>query len=176
MSGEERREKILDLLRTRTLSGERSPLSAARLASLMDVSRQVIVGDVAILRAGGKAIIATARGYMLERPAPSGNYVGKLACQHGAGDAEKELLAVVELGGEVKDVIVSHRLYGDMTGQLNIATRQDVSEFITRAREGRAGLLSALTGGLHLHTVVCADRECFGRIADRLRELGILYE
>jgi transcriptional regulator of NAD metabolism len=175
VNGEERRERILELLEEQARGGGRSPLSAARLAQLMDVSRQAIVGDIALLRAQGKAIIATARGYMMEAPAQPGRYVGKLACRHSLADTEKELMAVVMLGGEALDVTVSHRLYGDLTGQLNIATPQDVAEFMASVAGSGEGLLSELTGGLHLHTVACRDRESFGLIEDRLRELGFLY-
>ncbi|MDR1571504.1 MAG: transcription repressor NadR [Clostridiales Family XIII bacterium] len=175
MNGEKRRERILELLEAGARGAERQPLSAARLARLMDVSRQAIVGDIALLRAQGKAIIATARGYMMEAPAQPGRYVGKLACRHSLADTEKELMAVVELGGEVLDVTVSHRLYGDMTGQLNIATRQDVAAFMASVAAGGGRLLLELTGGLHLHTVACRDRDAFVLIEDRLRELGFLY-
>lgn len=41
------------------------PVSAAALAERFSVSRQIIVGDVALLRAGGTDILATPRGYLL---------------------------------------------------------------------------------------------------------------
>lgn len=49
MQAEERRRKIVELL-----SQTNQAVSAARLAAEFDVSRQVIVGDVALLRAAGK--------------------------------------------------------------------------------------------------------------------------
>lgn len=66
MDSEARREALAERLR-----GAEGPLSAAALARELNVSRQVIVGDVALLRAGGLDITATPRGYLLPRP-PAG--------------------------------------------------------------------------------------------------------
>ena len=57
MNAAQRRNLILEYLS----AGER-PQSAAALAQRLSVSRQVIVGDVALLRAGGAGITATPRG------------------------------------------------------------------------------------------------------------------
>jgi transcriptional regulator of NAD metabolism len=169
MRAEERRERIAEALRDRD-----EAVSAAALAELMRVSRQVIVGDIALLRASGSEIIATSRGYILAASLPQGRYVGKIACRHNVSDTEKELTAIVELGGRVVDVTVTHRLYGDMTGQLNISTREDVSEFIRNIKNSKERLLSELTGGVHLHTVACRDRAAFETVRAELDRLGIL--
>ncbi|MDR0424403.1 MAG: transcription repressor NadR [Clostridiales Family XIII bacterium] len=177
MNGEERRDAILAILEGQARGAGRAPVSATRLAQTVDVSRQVIVGDIALLRAQGKPIIATARGYMMDGPAAAaGRYIGKIACRHSAGDTEKELAGIVEHGGEVIDVTVSHHLYGDITGQLNIATKQDAADFVARVRTGGERLLSELTGGMHLHTVACRDCDSFEAIKGWLREQGLLYE
>ena len=57
----DRRQQVFNLI---AQSGQ--PLSAAKIAKSLHVSRQIIVGDVALLRAAGHAIIATPRGYMIE--------------------------------------------------------------------------------------------------------------
>ena len=44
------------------LAQARAPVSAAALARRLAVSRQIIVGDVALLRAAGADILATPRG------------------------------------------------------------------------------------------------------------------
>jgi transcriptional regulator of NAD metabolism len=105
---------------------------------------------------------------------PSGRCVGKIACRHSFADTETELAAIVACGGEVVDVIVTHRLYGDMTGQLNISTRADVDEFMRRVRSCKERLLSELTDGVHLHTVACRDRAAFDAVCGELARLGIL--
>jgi transcriptional regulator of NAD metabolism len=169
MKAEERREKILAALRE-----QEDAVSAAALARHMHVSRQVIVGDIALLRAHGSEVIATSRGYMLSAPAPSGRYIGKIACRHSVADTEKELFAIVELGGEAVDVTVTHRLYGDMTGQLNISSREDAEAFIRNIKNSKERLLSELTDGVHLHTIACRDKASFEAIRAELARLGIL--
>lgn len=62
MTAQERRNAILSHLQR-----GKSPLSATALAGLLGVSRQVIVGDVALLRAGGVQIVSTSRGYQALR-------------------------------------------------------------------------------------------------------------
>jgi transcriptional regulator of NAD metabolism len=149
-------------------------MSAAALAARMRVSRQVIVGDIALLRAQGNEIIATARGYIMAASLPAGRYIGKIACRHGVAETEKELIAIVALGAEVVDVTVTHRLYGDMMGQLNISTRADVDEFMKNIGNSKERLLSELTGGVHLHTIACRDRAAFEAVCAELAGLGIL--
>ena len=170
MDAAERRENIEAFLAQST-----EPVSASRLARQLGVSRQVIVGDIALLRAAGRDIIATARGYMVPPAALPGRYVGKIACQHTPQQLETELLTVVGLGGEVLDVVVAHELYGEMTGQLNIATTEDVAGFVRKTARSQTKLLSDLTDGVHLHTIACRDREAFERITRQLGALGILY-
>jgi len=60
MEAQERREKI-----ARRLEQADGPVSATALAKEFSVSRQIIVGDVALLRAAGLDIAATPRGYIL---------------------------------------------------------------------------------------------------------------
>ena len=60
MKGEERRQKLIDLLESSD-----QPLSGTFLAKELSVSRQVIVQDIAILRANGYSIISTNKGYII---------------------------------------------------------------------------------------------------------------
>ena len=169
MTAKERREAIVTHLK-----GEKSPISATALAGLLGVSRQVIVGDVALLRAGGAAIEATPRGYQFH-PAPGG-YTGILACVHRtAEEMRTELYAVVDQGGTVVDVAVENPLYGELRGNLNLASRYDVDNFIQQAKDTPEALLSPMTGGVHLHTLHCPDAGSFERIKKELEEKGILY-
>lgn len=165
-----RRKVILDILRE---AG--NPVSASSLARRLEVSRQVIVGDIALLRAQGNGIIATTRGYTMSAPVSLGRYTGKIACQHTLDDTEKELHTIIELGGETLDVIVEHYLYGEITGQLNIATHRDVDDFIQKLAGNQSRLLSELTGGIHLHTVACRDADVFQSIVAELDRLELLY-
>ena len=167
MKAEERREAILCQLK-----GSAGPISAAALAREYGVSRQVIVGDVALLRAFGNEISATPRGYVLERE--TGMIVRTLACVHSAEDMKRELDIMVDNGCIVRDVIVEHPIYGQLTGSLELKSRYDVSQFVSRSAESEALPLSALTDGIHLHTLLCPDAEAFARVREELFEAGFL--
>jgi transcriptional regulator of NAD metabolism len=141
------------------------PLSAAVLAEQLGVSRQVIVGDVALLRAEGHAILATPRGYLSPGCASGGGqYVFTVACRHTAEQITDELYAVVDEGGCIQDVTVEHAVYGQIAGQLQISSRRDVDDLVQALADNAAVPLSGLTGGLHLHTIRCADPAAANRI------------
>lgn len=170
MTAQERRNAILSHLQR-----GKSPLSATALAGLLGVSRQVIVGDVALLRAGGAEIEATPRGYQFH-PAPGG-YTGILACVHRTADEMRtEMYTVVDQGGVMVDVAVENPLYGELRGNLNVSSRYEVDTFLAGAASTPEGLLSRMTGGVHLHTLRCPDEETFRRIEEALRQKGLLYE
>lgn len=170
MNSAQRRKEIL-----RRLTDAAAPVSASALAGELGVSRQIVVGDVALLRAAGTQIDATPRGYQLHPEAKG--YTGILACAHRtAEEMRTELYTVVDQGGVVVDVAVENPLYGELRGNLNLASRYDVDNFIQQAAETPECLLSRMTGGVHLHTLRCPDEATFRRVRDALDALGLLYK
>ena len=169
MRAEERRQAILEYLRQ-----SNRPVSAGFLAERFSVSRQAVVGDVALLRASGADISATPRGYVILK-ADQG-LIRRVACRHDAAGMEAELNAVVDQGCAVLDVIVDHPIYGQLTGPLQLSSRYDVGQFLARCAEADARPLSDLTGGIHLHTLSCPDEDAFRRVQGVLRDLGVLLE
>ena len=169
MQAEQRREAILS-----TLQQALHPISAGTLAARFSVSRQVIVGDIALLRASGIEISATPRGYVIL--SEDTGYVRRVACLHDGAGMESELNAMVDQGCTVLDVIVEHPIYGQLTGPLQLSNRYDVQQFITRSAEAEARPLSMLTEGIHLHTLSCPSEAVFQRVLAALRELGVLLE
>ena len=169
MDAQERRQAI-----ARRLEGASGPVSAAVLAREHSVSRQIIVGDIALLRAGGMDIAATPRGYVL--PAPAAGLVRTLACRHRADQMEEELNAMVDQGCTVLDVTVEHPVYGQLTGPLQLSNRHEVAEFLRRCSQSDARPLSDLTEGIHLHTLSCPDEGAFQRVRAALAELGVLLQ
>lgn len=169
LDSQERRNAV-----ARALEQAHSPLSATSLAKEFGVSRQIIVGDIALLRAAGMDITATPRGYIIPRSAAG--LKRTLATRHCAAEMESELYAMVDQGCTVLDVTVDHPIYGQLTGPLNLSNRYEVGQFITRCREEDAAPLSLLTEGIHLHTVLCPDEAAFSRVQSALRELGVLLE
>ena len=66
MDARERRRAIMGVL-----EGATEPVSGSALAREVGVSRQVVVQDIALLRADGHDIVATNRGYVLQEAASS---------------------------------------------------------------------------------------------------------
>ena len=169
MKSTERRQQLLEILRENA-----EPISAGTLARQLSVSRQIIVGDVALLRSAGEHITATPRGYLLNRE--QGGLVRQIAVRHSAAELETELNAIVDQGCTVLDVIVEHPLYGQLTGQLQLSNRYEVGQYLRRCSEAKAHPLSKLTGGIHLHTLLCPNEAAYERVCESLRAIGILLE
>ena len=167
MEAASRRLAILDRLRTAD-----RPVSASALAAGLNVSRQIIVGDIALLRAGGAEISATPRGYVL--PRATDGITRTIACRHTLAQTGQELDILVDNGCTVLDVIVEHPVYGQLTGQLQISSRYDVEQFLARIRDSDAAPLSMLTGGLHLHTLRCPNEDAYTRACAALKAAGLL--
>ena len=167
MTAIERRNAIYQVLSADT------PISATALAGRFGVTRQVVVGDIALLRAEGHSVIATPRGYII--PVPDG-FLRTIACVHNAQQTRDELNAMVDCGCTVIDVVVEHPVYGQLTAPLAISSRYDVEQFIEKMASASASPLSALTEGIHLHTLSCPDAQVFDHLCDKLREMGMLFE
>lgn len=167
MEAASRRQAILDQLRTAD-----RPVSASALAAGLNVSRQIIVGDIALLRAGGAEISATPRGYVM--PRATDGITRTIACRHTLAQTGQELDILVDNGCTVLDVIVEHPVYGQLTGQLQISSRYDVEQFLARIRDSDAAPLSMLTGGLHLHTLCCPNEDAYTRACTALKAAGLL--
>ena len=170
MNTQQRRDAILQLIQ----QGE-APISASALAKQFHVSRQLIVGDIALLRAKGCQIIATPRGYLCEQRGQD-QTIKTIAVCHRSEDLNDELYTIVDLGGALLDVIVEHPLYGELRGSLHIYSRYDADQFFSKLADKKAVPLSALTDGIHLHTIRVHDEACYVRILDALRKKGYLYE
>ena len=167
MDNTTRRDKILE-----SIKNSSTPVSATQLSKMMGVSRQVIVGDVALLRAEGKEIISTPRGYVSGSKQKS--VTRRIAVNHTAEDTQTELYTLVDEGCTVEDVIVEHPIYGQLIGGLRLSSRYDVDEFIRRSEEENATPLSALTEGIHLHTLSAHSEEQLDRAIEKLKKLGFL--
>ena len=163
-----RREEIVQLLKY-----SKDPVTGRFLAERFGVSRQVIVGDIALLRAAGCSIISTPRGYYIEKERAH-LITHQLICCHSDADMQEELNLIVDCGCKVLNVIVEHPIYGALTGELQIASRLDVECFVERVRSNEALPLSVLTEGLHTHTVSCPNEDAFHRLRQLLQQRGFL--
>lgn len=170
MNSKERRKNIID-----RLENAESPISATRLANEFSVTRQIIVADVALLRASGLMIRSEHKGYVLDK-ATKQEDVRRIVVNHDKSYVEDELYAIVDHGGKVLDVIVEHTVYGKISAELNLSSRYDVDRFVQKITETGANPLSLLTEGLHIHTIVIKDEDSFQAIIARLASLNILIE
>ncbi len=170
MEGKKRREKLIALLIT-----AKEPLSGSELAKLLGVSRQVIVQDIALLRATNKNILSTNKGYILYIMEPQ-KHNRCFMVKHSTEQIEEELCAIVDNGGTVQDVIVMHDIYGQIQTDLIIKNRQDVYEFVSKVREKKTTPLKELTDGVHLHTVEADSEEILDRIEHVLAEKKFLIK
>lgn len=170
MRGEERRESILNYLKKAS-----SPVKGGELSKLYNVSRQVIVQDVALLRAEGHDIIATPQGYILMTN--NNGYIRKIiAVKHDENQIEEELRTIVGLGGRIIDVTIEHKIYGEITGKLMLKSVYDVEMFINKLKDSNAKPLSNLTEGVHIHTIEADSEKDMERILKVLKEKGFLIE
>lgn len=172
LDAEQRREEIV-----RLLQGSKGPISGTELARRLQVSRQVIVQDVALLRAVNKNILSTNKGYLLFEPGGGMGESKKTVCvRHTTEQVLDEFYTIVDLGGKILDVVVEHELYGQIAVDLIIASRQDAEEFYQRMRSNRAKPLKELTEDVHYHTIVAKDDASIERIERALEKKGYLMK
>jgi hypothetical protein len=169
MSGEERRKKIVEIIRNSDC-----PVSGTALAKELHVSRQIIVQDIALLRAADYEILSTTKGYILQLPKEESTVSRVLKVRHTDEQSRKELQIVVDLGGTVRDVYVQHRVYGTMRADLNIRSRKDIEKFMWDIENGKSSPLKNITSGYHFHTIVADSEETLDQIENELNENGFL--
>lgn len=166
--GEARREQLLQMLRDST-----APISGSALARSLGVSRQVIVQDIALLRAVNKDILATTKGYVLYSQQTEACH--RIYWANHSDDAiADELNTIVDNGGKVLDVIIEHEIYGQITANLILENRRDVAEFCDRLKHSNAKPLNIIAGGTHYHTVEARSEVMLDNIECALREKGYL--
>lgn len=166
MTGNERRNLILQ-----RLSNSSAPLSGLALGQELGVSRQVIVQDIALLRTAGKHIESTNRGYVLSA---SADPIRLIKVRHTEEQTVKELNTIVDLGGNVLDVMVNHRTYGRLEAPLGIKSRRDVKAFLANLEAGISSPLMNITDGYHFHHVSAESEEILDEIEQELDVLGFI--
>lgn len=166
MIGSKRRENII-----KQMQESKIPLSGQKLAEIYGVSRQVIVQDIALIRAAGHDVISTNRGYVLN----SLQNVSRIyhVC-HSDEMLETELCSVVDLGGCVENVMVEHEVYGHLEANLNLNSRRKVMEFINEINSGQSSPLKNLTSNYHAHRITADSEATLDLIEEMLRDKGIL--
>ena len=160
MTTAERRAAILQ-----QLAHAGAPIAARTLATHYGVSRQVIVQDLAVIRASHPGIISTARGYVLEQPDQPAGCTREFKVRHTPDRTGQELNLIVDCGG---------RVYGRITAEMDIRSRQDVREFLQSFEDSSSTVLSTATDGYHYHLVEAATPDRLSLIEKELKEHGFL--
>jgi len=166
--GEERRQELLETLRT-----AHEPVLGSELAQRFGVSRQVLVQDMAILRAGGSDVIATPRGYLLRNPEPA-SHRAVLHVRNDRASMVDQMTVLVDLGIRIVDDMIDHPVLGPLRADLSISSRQDVLEYAERLESTKSAPLFELTGGRHSHTVESVRPDLLERARTELQQRGYL--
>ena len=166
MKVDKRRKAIVNLL-----SASKTPISGGELSKQFNVSRQIIVQDITVLKGLGYEIFSTHHGYVLQK-SPLVERVFKL--KHTTEQTEDELNSIVDLGGTVVDVFVWHKVYGRIVATLNIFSKLHVKQFLEGVRTGKSTELMNITGGYHYHTVRAETESILDKIGEILKEKGYI--
>ncbi|MBM7678572.1 transcription repressor NadR [Gracilibacillus alcaliphilus] len=170
--GKQRREQLIHWL-----EASQVPLTGTELAGRANVSRQVIVQDISLLKAQDHPIIATSNGYLyMKQEQPSSLCRRIIACKHEPQATREELYTIVDYGAAVEDVIIEHPIYGDLKASLMIHHRADVDQFVTKVEEAQAAYLLELTDGIHNHTITAQDESQLDQVCQALKAKGYLVE
>lgn len=166
MTGEKRRENLLKILQE-----SNRPVSGTKLAEKFAVSRQVIVQDIALLRAKNHNVMSTHRGYILQS---TENIQRVFKVKHSEEKLQDELNLIVDCGGKVEDVFVYHKLYGIIRVEMNIKSRRDAQKYVEGIKGGVSVPLEQITSEYHYHTVTADSQETLDEIQKELQEQGYL--
>ena len=172
MTGEERRSHILSHLKQL-----KSPVSGTALAREYHVSRQVIVQDIALMRAENHRILSTNKGYIYREVSSSDSLPKRVFyVKHDTAQVQEEFSTILELGGKVLDVAVEHEIYGQIRADLLIESKQDAIDFCDKLASCQDNPLKILTDDCHYHTVSAPSEKLLDLIEVELRTNGFLLD
>ena len=166
MKAKDRRAMIASML-----LNEKRPISGGELSAKLGASRQIIVQDIALLRAEGYDVLSTHSGYVI-KSSPLCERTFKV--RHTSADTEDELTKIVELGGTVVNVFVWHKVYGRLEGQLNIFSKRGIDQLLDGIKSGKSTELMNITSGYHYHTVRAQTEDILDKIGCALDNAGYI--
>lgn len=166
MKGEERRKQLLNIL-----SSSNNPVSGGTLSKELNVSRQIIVQDISLLRANGATIFSTNKGYLLQEDR---KYSRVFKVYHTDDQVEEELSTIVDAGGQIRDVFVYHKVYGVLKADMGIKSRRYIRAYMEEISTGKSSLLKNVTSGYHYHTIDAESEEILDAIQEELQQKGFL--
>lgn len=170
MTGEQRRAQLLQMLKTQS-----EPITGTAIAKKFNVSRQIIVQDIALIRAENHGILSTNKGYIYRTDEYNSTQPKRVFfVKHSTQQVLDEFMTVLELGGKILDVAVEHELYGQIRVDLLIETAQDAQDFVQKLSTCRDNPLKVLTDDCHYHTVSAPSEKLLDLIEKELKDKGYL--
>ncbi len=166
MKAQERRKQL-----TAILSAAKEPVSGGDLGKELNCSRQIIVSDIAMLKALGFDILSTNKGYILSK-SHFAERVFKV--RHTSEKTEDELTLIVSLDGIVSDVFVWHKVYGKIRADLNLFSIEGIKKYIEGIKSGKSTELMHITSGYHYHTVKADSVSVLDKIEEELKNNGYI--
>ncbi len=160
----ERQNEIIKILQEldKAISGE-------NLAKKFEVSRQIIVKDIGILKAFGINIISSNKGYKISK---EDKLIRIIETIHRDEDIKDELNTIVDNGGVIIDVFINHPVYGVIRKDLDIHSRNGVNNFVKNMENTTP--LKNLTSSIHYHTISAKSNEDLKKIEEGLKAKGYL--
>ncbi|WP_163537882.1 transcription repressor NadR [Gracilibacillus sp. YIM 98692] len=172
LSGSDRRKAIVKWL---TQSDE--PMTGTNIAQKANVSRQVIVQDISLLKAQNHPIIATSNGYLyIQQKQEKKPFYKVIACQHKAEETREELYLIVDHGVTVKNVSIEHPIYGDLEASVMVSNRAEVDQFVQKIEDKKAPYLLELTDGIHNHTIIADEEWKLEQAEQALHDRGFIVQ
>jgi len=172
MSSTKRQQLIIDKLKKTNI-----PITGSEFAKMANVSRQSIVQDISLLKAKNIPILSTSQGYILNHSIGNEkNYHAVIICNHSRDRIEEELNILVNHGVTVKDIMIKHAVYGELTASVMVNNRSEVERFMKRIKDADAVSLSSLTDGIHYHTIAADSKEKIEAACKELKKAGILVK
>lgn len=171
LTGDERRKNILTLIKQ-----NETPISGSAIAKQMGVSRQVIVQDIALLRANKHDIVSTNRGYIINTIKEDELFKKVFKVSHDDEQIRDELSCIINLSGKVLDVFVDHEVYGKISVDLNIFNNQDIDDFVLQMEDNQVTPLKNITKNYHYHTIQAPSTKLLELIEVELKEKGFLCD
>nr|WP_263314606.1 transcription repressor NadR [Mammaliicoccus sp. Marseille-Q6498] len=166
-----RREQILHLLESST-----EPISGSQLSKQFEVSRQIIVKDISILKSQGHMINSTSRGYVINKEFKGKTYKRVIVCQHDNERMEEELQIIIDNGAMIDDVAIDHPVYGNIKANLMIETQDDLDKFISAMKKFQGQMLAHLTDNVHLHTLSAHTEKILDNAVRDLKDHHFIVE
>ena len=164
MDGQARRKRLIEIIKQSD-----KPVSGTALANKLDVSRQVVVTDIALIRANGIDVISTNRGYVINAESKCKRIIKS---RHTDDEILDELFTIVDNGGCAESIIINHRYYNRLEAPLNVSSRREAKEFMEAIKSGKSKSLSSATSGYHYHIISADSEEALDIIEQELKEKG----